>query len=81
VGNYQNNPLVREQGMSIKDAKSLDKYGKGGGLVDGVLCVNFRSVVSHNSYYTPILARYQRAERANISGFRRKCKSPVYYFR
>jgi hypothetical protein len=27
--------------MSIKDAKTLDKYGKGGGLVDGVLVREF----------------------------------------
>jgi protein gp37 len=40
-GNYQNNPLVLEQGMSIKYARALDKYGKGGGLVDGVLVREF----------------------------------------
>ena len=34
-GSYQNNPLVVEQGMSIDEAKALDKFGKGGGLVDG----------------------------------------------
>jgi hypothetical protein len=31
------NPLVVEQGMSVTEALALDKYGKGGGLVDGVL--------------------------------------------
>jgi hypothetical protein len=31
------NPLVVEQGMSIAEAKALDKFGHGGGLVDGVL--------------------------------------------
>jgi Protein of unknown function (DUF5131) len=36
-GTYSNNPLVTEQGISIKEALALDKYGKGGGLVDGVL--------------------------------------------
>jgi protein gp37 len=36
-GNYQNNPLVSEQGMSFERAKGLDAFGKGGGLVDGKL--------------------------------------------
>jgi protein gp37 len=36
-GNYQNNPLVVEKVMCIKDAKALDCFGKGGGLVDGKL--------------------------------------------
>jgi protein gp37 len=40
-GTYHNNPLVSEQGMGIKDAKTLDKYGKGGGLVDNVLVREF----------------------------------------
>jgi protein gp37 len=40
-GNYQNNPLVLEQGMSTKEAKALDRYGKGGGLVDGKLVREF----------------------------------------
>jgi protein gp37 len=34
-GNYQNNPLVVEHGMSTRDAQALDKFGKGGGLIDG----------------------------------------------
>jgi hypothetical protein len=29
--------------MSIKEVLALDQYGKGGGLVEGCLCVNFRS--------------------------------------
>ena len=33
--------LVVEQGMSIAEAKALDKYGKGGGLVDGELVREF----------------------------------------
>ena len=36
-GSYRSNPLVVEKGMSIKDAKALDNFGKGGGLVDGKL--------------------------------------------
>jgi protein gp37 len=36
-GAYSNNPLVVEQCKSIAEAKALDKYGKGGGSVDGVL--------------------------------------------
>ena len=40
-GSYGNNPLVVEQGMSIDEAKVLDKFGKGGGLVDGELIPEF----------------------------------------
>jgi protein gp37 len=40
-GTYANNPLVVEQGMNIAEAKALDKYGKGGGLVDGKLVREF----------------------------------------
>ena len=36
-GNYQNNPLVVEHGMSTRDAQALDKLGKGGRLVDGLI--------------------------------------------
>jgi protein gp37 len=36
-GTYASNPLVIEKGMSIKDAKAVDQFGKGGGLVDGKL--------------------------------------------
>ena len=36
-GNYQNNPLVVEQGMSTRDAQALDKLAKGGRLVDGLI--------------------------------------------
>ena len=34
-GEYRNNPLVVNKGMSIIQAKTLDPFGKGGGLVDG----------------------------------------------
>jgi hypothetical protein len=34
-GVYQNNPLVVNKGMSIKEAKDLDKFEKGGCLIDG----------------------------------------------
>ena len=40
-GTYRNNPLVVEQGMSIDEAKELDKFGKGGGLIDGELIREF----------------------------------------
>ena len=36
-GVYRNNPLVANEGMSIGEAKALDEFGKGGGLVDGEL--------------------------------------------
>jgi protein gp37 len=40
-GKYANNPLVVEQGMSIRDAQALDKLGKGGGLIDGQVVREF----------------------------------------
>jgi protein gp37 len=40
-GTYASNPLVVEQGMSVKDAATIDNYGKGGGLVDGILVREF----------------------------------------
>jgi len=40
-GDYRNNPLVREQGMSPSEAKAVDHFGKGGGLVDGQLVREF----------------------------------------
>jgi protein gp37 len=40
-GSYQNNPLVVEQGMSVENAKQLDSFGKGGGLIDGELVREF----------------------------------------
>jgi protein gp37 len=40
-GSYQNNPLVVKRGMSIDEAKALDTFGKGGGLVDGKLVREF----------------------------------------
>ncbi len=40
-GTYSSNPLVVEQGMSIAEAKALDKFGHGGGLVDGELVREF----------------------------------------
>jgi protein gp37 len=40
-GVYRNNPLVVNKGMSVKEAKALDKFGKGGGLVDGELIREF----------------------------------------
>ena len=40
-GGQSNNPLVVKRGMPIEEAKVLDKYGKGGGLVDGELIREF----------------------------------------
>jgi protein gp37 len=40
-GAYRNNPLVVNKGMSIKGAKVLDNFGKGGGLIDGELVREF----------------------------------------
>jgi protein gp37 len=40
-GVYRNNPLVVKQGMSIDEAKALDEFGKGGGLLDGELVREF----------------------------------------
>jgi protein gp37 len=40
-GNYQNNPLVQEQGLIPREAKAIDRFGKGGGLVDGELVREF----------------------------------------
>ena len=40
-GSYGNNPLVVNKGMSIKGAKVLDNFGKGGGLIDGELVREF----------------------------------------
>ena len=34
-GNYASNPLVAERGLTIEEAKRLDTWGKGGGLLDG----------------------------------------------
>jgi hypothetical protein len=51
-GSYQNNPLVMERGMSPADAKSLDEFGKGGGMVDGKLVREFpmsRNSANHNA--------------------------------
>ena len=48
-GNYQNNPLVVEHGMSTRDAQALDKLGKGGRLVDGLVVQEYP--VSGNSVH------------------------------
>jgi Protein of unknown function (DUF5131)/Bifunctional DNA primase/polymerase, N-terminal len=40
-GSYGNNPLVVNKGMSVKEVKGLDAFGKGGGLVDGKLVREF----------------------------------------
>jgi hypothetical protein len=36
-GASKSNPLVVKQGITIEDAKRADRFGKGGGLIDGVL--------------------------------------------
>ena len=40
-GTYHSNPLVVEHGMSIAEARAMDKYGKGGGLIDVKLVHEF----------------------------------------
>jgi Protein of unknown function (DUF5131) len=40
-GTYKSNPLVVEQGLSIKDTKLVDQHGKGGGLIDMKLVREF----------------------------------------
>jgi len=40
-GTYASNPLVVEEGMTIEEAKGIDPYGKGGGLLDGDLVREF----------------------------------------
>lgn len=40
-GLYQSNPLVIEQGMTVREAQGIDAEGKGGGLVDGKLVREF----------------------------------------
>jgi hypothetical protein len=40
-GSYQNNPIVVEQGLSIKEAALADGFGKGGGLIDDELVREF----------------------------------------
>jgi protein gp37 len=42
-GSYRNNPLVIEQGLSAKSAEQMDKFGRGGGLIDGELVREFPS--------------------------------------
>ena len=34
-GDYRHNPLVAEQGRTIREAKALDPHGKGGAMLDG----------------------------------------------
>jgi protein gp37 len=40
-GNYRNNPLVIEQGLSVREATQRDPHGKGGGLLDDTLWRDF----------------------------------------
>lgn len=39
-----NNPLLAGRGLSVEEAKEVDPYGKGGGLLDGILVREFPSV-------------------------------------
>jgi protein gp37 len=43
-GRYESNPLVLEQGLSVKLAAHRDQHGKGGGLIDGSLVRQFPKV-------------------------------------
>jgi Protein of unknown function (DUF5131) len=40
-GTYSSNPLVADEGMGFAETKALDKFGKGGGLIDGKLVREF----------------------------------------
>jgi protein gp37 len=40
-GTYHSNPLVAEEGMTVEEAKRIDRFGKGGELVDGKLVHEF----------------------------------------
>jgi protein gp37 len=40
-GDYKNNPLVVEEGLTSTEAKAIDHFGKGGGLIDGQLVREF----------------------------------------
>jgi protein gp37 len=40
-GDYKNNPLLLEQGLTASEAKAADHFGKGGGLVGGQLVREF----------------------------------------
>jgi protein gp37 len=40
-GDYKNNPLVVEKGLTSREAKAIDRFGKGGGLVDSKLVREF----------------------------------------
>lgn len=40
-GTYHSNPLVLEDGVSVREARDIDAEGKGGGLVDGKLIRDF----------------------------------------
>lgn len=46
-GSYRNNPFVAEQGMDLAEAKQLDPFGKGGGLIDGELVREFPVLREH----------------------------------
>jgi len=51
-GDYRNNPLAVEQGLTPSEAKAVDHFGKGGGLVDGQLVRKFpqdRRIDNRNS--------------------------------
>jgi hypothetical protein len=39
--NRLRNPLVLEQGLTPSEAKAIDHFGKGGGLVNGLLVCEF----------------------------------------
>jgi protein gp37 len=40
-GSYESNPLVMEEGMTVRKAREVDAEGKGGRLVDGKLVREF----------------------------------------
>jgi hypothetical protein len=42
-GTYASNPLVFEGRLSVREAERRDDYGKGGGLLDGLVVREFPS--------------------------------------
>jgi protein gp37 len=40
-GTYQNNPLISEDRLPPEEVKTIDKFGKGGGMIDGSIVRSF----------------------------------------
>lgn len=57
-GAYGNNPLVREQGMTVAEAKAMDAAGKGGGMVDGRVVREFQMSFTRGKMRRAMFASY-----------------------